>query len=456
MAEQFSEQVEILDATGNVTIVLDATKAQVKMGGHGQGGDVNLFASGDSDPTVLNAKIRLDGEDARARFGGNETDGIVVLYPASETSVSNDDRASILLAADNALARFGGKGIDGHIRLYPAGATQLGDPTQASILLNAGDASLRLGGKRRDGTGVDGDVVLFSSSESPPDKSRATIYLSGSTGNGRLGGHGKDGKLKLFPATADDVTDDANASILLNAEDASLRMGGIVALFRGDVTDDIDEASIYLDAEESYVRCGGNVNGGKLELFRSNTGTNVIAPIALDAEYGLVRVGGEGINGQVAVLDAQTNTRITLDGGTGQILFENADVAEQFNVGPTALAPGTVVAFVDEETVIPATDPYDPRVAGVIAGAGGYRPGMVLGYMARGNRQAVSVFGKACCMVDSSYGPIRTGDLLVVSPTPGHAMRATDRLRAFGATLGKALRDFDGGCGMIPVLITLR
>jgi len=37
MAEQFSEQVEILDATGNVTIVLDATKAQVKLGGTAKG-----------------------------------------------------------------------------------------------------------------------------------------------------------------------------------------------------------------------------------------------------------------------------------------------------------------------------------------------------------------------------------------------------------------------------------
>jgi hypothetical protein len=64
--------------------------------------------------------------------------------------------------------------------------------------------------------------------------------------------------------------------------------------------------------------------------------------------------------------------------------------------------------------------------------------------------------GKAFCLVDSAHGPIRAGDLLVTSSTPGHAMRASDPSRALGTALGKALRDFDGGRGLIPVLVTLR
>jgi hypothetical protein len=35
-------------------------------------------------------------------------------------------------------------------------------------------------------------------------------------------------------------------------------------------------------------------------------------------------------------------------------------------------------------------------------------------------------------------------------------MRASDPSRALGTALGKALRDFDGGRGLIPVLVTLR
>jgi hypothetical protein len=48
------------------------------------------------------------------------------------------------------------------------------------------------------------------------------------------------------------------------------------------------------------------------------------------------------------------------------------------------------------------------------------------------------------------------GDLLTTSPTPGHAMKATDPLRAFGAVLGKALLPLRSGQGLIPVLIAMQ
>jgi len=34
-------------------------------------------------------------------------------------------------------------------------------------------------------------------------------------------------------------------------------------------------------------------------------------------------------------------------------------------------------------------------------------------------------------------------------------MKATDRERAFGAVIGKALAPLQGGCGMIPILVAL-
>ena len=52
--------------------------------------------------------------------------------------------------------------------------------------------------------------------------------------------------------------------------------------------------------------------------------------------------------------------------------------------------------------------------------------------------------------------PIEVGDLLTTSATPGHAMKATDPLKAFGAVIGKALRPLDSGQGLIPVLIALQ
>jgi hypothetical protein len=52
--------------------------------------------------------------------------------------------------------------------------------------------------------------------------------------------------------------------------------------------------------------------------------------------------------------------------------------------------------------------------------------------------------------------PILPGSLLTTADQPGHAMAATDRDRAFGAILGKALRGLPTGHGLIPILVSLQ
>jgi hypothetical protein len=100
---------------------------------------------------------------------------------------------------------------------------------------------------------------------------------------------------------------------------------------------------------------------------------------------------------------------------------------------------------------------YDKRVAGVISGAGDYKPGMILDRrQSQNNRLPVALVGKVYCKIDAQYAPIEVGDLLTTSPTPGHAMKAEDPLKAFGAVMGKALRPFEAGQGMIPILIALQ
>jgi hypothetical protein len=64
--------------------------------------------------------------------------------------------------------------------------------------------------------------------------------------------------------------------------------------------------------------------------------------------------------------------------------------------------------------------------------------------------------GKVYCRVDAQYSPIEVGDLLTTSPTPGHAMKAVDAIKAFGAVIGKALKPLDRGVDMIPILVTLQ
>ena len=54
------------------------------------------------------------------------------------------------------------------------------------------------------------------------------------------------------------------------------------------------------------------------------------------------------------------------------------------------------------------------------------------------------------------HNKIMAGDLLTTSATQGHAMRVSDRSRALGAIIGKALAVLDAGSGLIPILVSPR
>ena len=94
---------------------------------------------------------------------------------------------------------------------------------------------------------------------------------------------------------------------------------------------------------------------------------------------------------------------------------------------------------------------------GVVAGAGGLHPAVVLQRVpAQTPRSPIALVGKAFCKVDAAFGKIMAGDLLTTSATQGHAMRVSDRSRALGAIIGKALAALDAGSGLIPILVSPR
>jgi hypothetical protein len=145
-------------------------------------------------------------------------------------------------------------------------------------------------------------------------------------------------------------------------------------------------------------------------------------------------------------------------GPNADIRLPGADCAEQFDVADAQqLEPGTVVVIDEDGALRESRVAYDRKVAGVVSGAGEYRPGIVLGGASHSeDRALVAVVGRVYCKVDARQAPIELGDLLTTSPTPGHAMRAGDPARAFGAVIGKALRPMFDGCGLIPMLVALQ
>jgi hypothetical protein len=144
---------------------------------------------------------------------------------------------------------------------------------------------------------------------------------------------------------------------------------------------------------------------------------------------------------------------------TGDIKLINADCAEDFDIaGLAKVEPGTVMVIDSEGALRESDQAYDKRVAGVISGAGNYKPGLILDKQqdSSSNRMPIALMGKVYCKVDASYGAIEVGDLLTTSPTPGYAMKADDPMKAFGSVIGKALRPLGGGQGLIPILIALQ
>jgi len=142
--------------------------------------------------------------------------------------------------------------------------------------------------------------------------------------------------------------------------------------------------------------------------------------------------------------------------GDIRFISGHADCAEDFDIAE-AVDPGTVMVLGEEGALRQSHQAYDKRVAGVISGAGSYKPGLVLDKQDSATaRLPIGLIGKVYCKVDAQASPIEIGDLLTTSTTPGHAMKASDPLRAFGSVIGKALGALKEGQGLIPILIALQ
>jgi hypothetical protein len=215
-------------------------------------------------------------------------------------------------------------------------------------------------------------------------------------------------------------------------------------------------------------------NGGGMGVF-GTSGINERGDVTDSGGVGVRGAGGGAANG----VEGFSDTGHAIHGASGNglagffdgkveitgdlivhgdvCLPRGADFAESFAVAGEAIDPGTVVVISDEDTVRASTDPYDPRVAGVVSGAGPLKPGVILSENRRDDgRRPLALAGRTWCKVDAAYGAIAVGDLLTSSATPGHAMKAADPSRAPGAVIGKALRAWHSGTGLIPILVVLQ
>ena len=222
------------------------------------------------------------------------------------------------------------------------------------------------------------------------------------------------------------------------------------------------------EAAVQVVRASGKT-GDKVALAAfSDSGTGVFA--SGGSGTGLAARGetlAGDFDGGVRItrfLNVEGRGRVGGDLHVDQSLFVRTDIqmvggdyAEDFDLGADA-DPGSVMVIDDEGRIGECAVEYDRRVAGVLSGAGGYAPAIVLDrpHGPQSGRRPLALMGKVWAKVDAGQHPIAVGDLLTTSAVPGHAMKAADPARSFGAVIGKALRPLTSGRGMVPILVALQ
>jgi hypothetical protein len=193
-----------------------------------------------------------------------------------------------------------------------------------------------------------------------------------------------------------------------------------------------------------------------IALWGNSDSTDATLVVVNDGTGDLIRGFGSGWNfGFRVENDGRTTVPVlAITGGS--------DLSEQFDVTAAKgeVAPGLVVCIDAKHPgkLLVCNGAYDRAVAGVVSGAGGIEPGMVMGQQGSPADGAypVALTGRVYVWADASAGPIQPGDLLTTSDTPGHVMRVSDYGQAQGAIIGKAMSSLDQGQGLILVLVSLQ
>ena len=399
MAEEFIGDVRILNAARIETIHLDGDEGEIVVGSAlGQAGSLNVRDRSRMSITLDGRanSVWITNDDNMITIQLDGSSGVIVLN-GGEQGLHRDVQR-VRLDGRTANITLGGNGEAGHVIARNSAGKR-------TFLADGGGGDIILGGN-----GSDGGVYVYNKD------GKRTMWLDARTADITLGGNGSDGDVKVC-----------------NKE---------------------GQGTIHLSGDVGEITLGGNGADGDVNV-RNKAGKDTIH---LDGENGRLWLGGNGARGNMLLRNRDGKDTIHLDGEEGDIILLNADCAEEFDVlDAKEVEPGTVLVLDGQGALRPGTQAYDKRVAGVVSGAEGTKPGIVLGrQLASTDRLPVALVGTAHCKVDAEYGPVEVGDLLTTSPTPGHAMKALDPLQAFGAVIGKALGSLKEGRELVPIIVALQ
>lgn len=460
------------DGTGVPVISFDANNGDVFVGGPPGGfGKRGRLIINDKDGKETfsldgqSGELNLKGDLCVKDKAGNKR--VCLSGPAAQILITTANGQQVLLLGPSANIIAGGGGVDGDLILRNGTGQdvfQLGADEQNLVIKKpTGEIVVELGRQGNlflGGGGDGGDVVVRTG------QGQVTIRLDGETGNLHVGASGQAGDVFVNDATG------LLARIHLEGSSGNARFDGAATVQKdltvGGKTTTKDLTVTGMAEVKQNLAVSEKTTTKTLEVTQTAEVKRDLTVVGRTTTKDLTVTGKADLQQGVDTTNL-TAKNITLTNSSGQetvkILGEegdiqllNADCAEDFDIVETEdIEPGTVMVLDQQGRLCSSSLAYDKKVAGVISGAGHYKPGLVLDKQISSNKRLpVALMGKVYCKVDAAYAPVEVGDLLTTSTTPGYAMKADNPLQAFGAVIGKALQPLNEGRGLIPVLVALQ
>jgi len=433
-------------ASGTVVTNILAGTNNLALGTSSLDGRLDVYRTGVGTPAIqllgLNNTLRIFSDDGLEKSRIDASPGWGQLQLNNNSSVGQ--RAAILTA--NAT---GG----GSLTLYSSNGTQ------RALLWGAnGGGELDLNGsdgleKVRLGTGSNLGSLTLNNNVGSPGLVCAANFLNGGgflvlnniNGQNRvaLDGGSSGGKMNLY-----------NSVGTLSVDVRSQFSAGNTAAWVG-LNDNGSERI-------SFAARNGSTGVGGLIGVKNGTAGNTILMTG-DTGGGHSKIGMFNASGVEVIQLHASHTA-----GKGRIvtpvleITAGADLSEQFDVTSkdTTVQPGMVVCIDPQNPgkLVMSSKVYDRTVAGIVSGAGGVSPGMLMGQQGSvaDGKHPIALSGRVYCLGDASNGAIEPGDLLTTSDNPGHSMKVTDHVKAQGAIIGKAMTALESGKGLVLVLVSLQ
>ncbi len=454
------------DGETKVGVVVQGNDKRLKDASTSAKGIVELAEDGEDNPDVA-----VQGNDKRLKDASTTVKGIVELAEDGET------KAGVVVQGNDKRLKDASTSAKGIIELAEDGEDRPGIAVQgndrrlkAATENSPGIVILAKDSETKQGCVVQsGDQRLGNARPPLPhthDYAPVSHEHNSHTGTIAI----RDSKHETFTQ----VTPPSDGSAIIFAKNESVDSGSIGLAGIAGITSAKQTQSYGVVGHSSHIGVRGQSSGG---TEKSGTGCGVMGVsrfgaggiFASEHGFSLVAEGYGALKQYDESLDLTGNGDALLV--NGKALFNGTLHIHNKTAGESETYPSNLVEIFeidDAEYVQPgdilvvseggksilsrARTEYNRSVIGVISG----NPTIIIN--TNGKKQKVypvALTGTVLCRIDAKQKPLRPGDPIVTSATPGCGMGGIiDSFDKIGTVFGKALDSLENGIGLVPVFIS--